>query len=75
MPAQKLKASPGDRLVVKGHRVGDPDRDGEILEVQGDDGAPPYRVRWEEDGREGIVFPGSDTFVEHFTRDGRKKRT
>ena len=40
-----MRASPGDRIVVKGHRVGEPDRDCEVLEV-GDEGEPPYRVRW-----------------------------
>lgn len=60
-----LRASPGDRLVVRGHRQGEPQRDGEILKVLGEDGAPPYLVRW-EDGHESEVFPGSDVFVQHF---------
>ena len=38
-----MQASPGDRIIIKGHRIGEPDRDCEVLEV-GDDGAPPYRV-------------------------------
>ncbi len=60
-----LKASPGDRLVVRGHYQGQPQRDGEILEVLGADGSPPFLVRW-DDGHESEVFPGSDMFVEHF---------
>ncbi len=60
-----LRASVGDRLVVRGHHQGEPTRDGEILKVLGDDGAPPYLVRW-EDGHESEVFPGSDMFVQHF---------
>ena len=67
-----MKATVGDRLVVKGHRVGEPDRDGEILEVHGKDGSPPYVVRWSDDGHEGLLFPGRDAFVEHF--DHRHKR-
>lgn len=59
------RAKPGDRLVVRGHHQGEPERDGEILKVLGDDGAPPYLVRW-EDGHESEVFPGSDMFVQHF---------
>lgn len=59
------RASPGDRLVVRGHHQGEPERDGEILKVLGDDGGPPYLVRW-EDGHESEVFPGSDTYVQHF---------
>jgi hypothetical protein len=44
--------------------VGQPRREGEILEVRGKDGAPPYVVRW-EDGHEGVTYPGSDAFVMH----------
>jgi hypothetical protein len=62
-----LRAAPGDRLVVRGHHQGEPERDGEILKVLGEDGAPPYLVRW-EDGHESEVFPGSDTFVQHFEK-------
>jgi hypothetical protein len=60
-----LRASPGDRLIIKGHRLGEPDRDAEILEVLGDDGAPPYVVRW-DDGHVAEVFPSSDAHVQHF---------
>ena len=60
-----MKASIGDRLVIKGHHVGEPDRDAEILEVHGDGGSPPYLVRWDEDGHEGLFFPGSDAVIEH----------
>jgi hypothetical protein len=60
-----LRASPGDRLVVRGHHVGEPERDAEILEVLGENGAPPYKVRW-DDGHVAEVFPGSDAFVQHF---------
>ena len=66
-----LYAEAGDRLVVRGHHQGEPERDGEILEVLGEDGRPPYRVRW-EDGHEAEVFPGSDMFVQHF---GKRKTT
>lgn len=61
-----MKASQGDRLVIKGHVVGEPDRDAEILEVHGEGGTPPYVVRWSEDGHVGLYFPGPDAVVEHF---------
>ena len=61
-----MKANVGDRLVIKGHHVGEPDRDAEIIEVRGDDGAPPYLVRWADDGHEGLFYPGSDASIEHF---------
>ncbi|HMK11614.1 MAG TPA: DUF1918 domain-containing protein [Acidimicrobiales bacterium] len=61
-----MKAAVGDRILVKGHRVGEPDRDAKILEVRGDDGDPPFLVEWGDDGHVGLFFPGSDAIVEHF---------
>lgn len=61
-----MRASVGDRLVIKGHRQGEPDRDAEILEVHGHDGEPPFVVRWSDDGHEALVFPGPDAMVEHY---------
>ena len=60
----QLTAKPGDRLVVRAHHQGEPERDGEILKVLGEEGAPPYVVRW-DDGHEAEVFPGSDMYVQH----------
>ena len=61
-----MKASVGDRIIVRGHHVGESERDGEILEVHGADGGPPYLVKWEADGHVGFVFPGPDVAIEHF---------
>ncbi len=61
-----LRAKPGDRLIIKGHRVGEHDRDAEILRVLGDDDGPPFEVRWMEDGRVSRVYPGTDAVIEHF---------
>lgn len=60
-----MRATIGDRLVVQGHRVGEHERDAEILEIRGREGGPPYLVRWSDTGSEGLVFPGSDARVEH----------
>jgi len=59
-----MKAQVGDRLIVKGAHLGDPERKGVITEVHGANGAPPYLVRW-GDGRETSFFPSSDAVVEH----------
>jgi len=59
-------ASVGDRIVIRGHRVGEPDRDCEILEVRGSDGGPPYLVRWGDSGHESLFFPGPDASTQHF---------
>ncbi|GLZ05862.1 hypothetical protein Acsp03_33280 [Actinomadura sp. NBRC 104412] len=58
-----MNASVGDRLHVHGNTVGAPDRSGEIVEVRGRDGGPPYVVRF-DDGHTGMVFPGPDAVVE-----------
>jgi hypothetical protein len=60
-----MRAAVGDRIVVRGHKVGDQARGGVILAVQGEDGAPPYMIRWEDD-HEGLFFPGPDVDVEHY---------
>jgi hypothetical protein len=59
-----MHATVGDRLHVHGHAVGERERFGEIVEVRGHDGAPPYLVRF-GDGQERLVFPGPDAVVEH----------
>jgi hypothetical protein len=61
-----VQASVGDRIVIKGHRIGEPDRGCQVIEVHGEDGGPPYVVRWEESGHETLFFPGSDASVHHY---------
>jgi hypothetical protein len=58
-----MNASVGDRLHVHGNTVGAPDRSGEIVEVRGEAGGPPYMVRF-DDGHTRLVFPGPDAVVE-----------
>ena len=60
-----MQASVGDRLVVKGRHIGDPGREAVVVEVHGQDGAPPYLVRW-TDGLESLFVPSSDTTVVHY---------
>ena len=61
-----MRATVGDRIVVQSHRPGQAERGALILAVEGQDGAPPYLVRWEDDGHESVFAPGSDVLVEHF---------
>ena len=61
-----VRAAPGDRLVIRPHRLGEPQRDAEVLQVLGPEGRPPFRVRWEDTGADTVLFPGSDALVEHF---------
>ncbi|CNE30482.1 protein of uncharacterised function (DUF1918) [Mycobacterium tuberculosis] len=58
-----MYAQIGDRLHVHGNVVGQPDRTGEIIEVRGRDGGPPYVVRF-DDGRECLMYPGPDAVIE-----------
>jgi hypothetical protein len=60
-----MRAKVGDRIVIKGHRVGEPQRDCEVVEVRGADGAPPYLVRWGDSGHLVLFFPGPDAEVAH----------
>lgn len=57
-----MRAQVGDQMVVEGRTDSQPRRHGEVVEVRGEDGAPPYVVRW-DDGHEGLVFPGPDAHV------------
>jgi hypothetical protein len=66
-----VHAKVGDRIIISGHRVGEPDQDAEILEVRGPDGGPPYLVRWEDGGHESLFFPGSDARVQQYEHGAR----
>jgi hypothetical protein len=57
-----MRAQVGDRLVVEGKTVDIPRQHGEVIEVQGKDGEPPYLVRW-SDGHEGLTYPGPDAHI------------
>lgn len=72
--APALRAQPGDRLVVHGHRLGEPERDGEILAVLGAGGRPPFRVRWEDTGAVTLLYPGSDVYVDHLVIGPKRRR-
>ena len=52
----------GDVVVISGHRVGERERIGEILDVLGEADHVHYRVRW-EDQSETVFYPGSDATI------------
>lgn len=60
-----MHAQPGDRIVIRSRTIGGPVRDAEVLKVEHEDGSPPYRVRWSDNGHEGLFFPGTDAYVDH----------
>ncbi|WP_380281641.1 DUF1918 domain-containing protein [Kitasatospora purpeofusca] len=58
-----MQAAIGDQLHIHSRAVGMVDQKGEIVEVRGQDGQPPYVVRF-EDGHTGLVYPGPDCNIE-----------
>jgi Domain of unknown function (DUF1918) len=62
-----MQATVGDRLHVHSNAVGDPDKIALIVEVRGQNGAPPYLVRF-PDGHETLIYPGSDCVIETTTK-------
>jgi hypothetical protein len=59
-----VNAQTGDWLVVQAPHVGEHGRRGLILEVRGETGGPPYRVRWTDTDHEALVYPGPDARIE-----------
>ncbi|HET6356824.1 DUF1918 domain-containing protein [Streptomyces sp.] len=59
-----MQANVGDTLLVHGRIVGQHDKTAEVVEVLGQKGNPPYRVRF-DDGHEALLSPGPDTVVRH----------
>jgi len=52
-----MRADVGDQLVRQGRRTGRGEILGAIIEVRGDDGAPPYVIRRYSDGHESLMSP------------------
>jgi hypothetical protein len=57
-----MQAHSGDWLVVHSQTEGGHLRKGEIITTHAD-GGPPYSVRWLDDNRESVVFPGPDAQI------------
>lgn len=57
-----MHANVGDQLVLHSRAAGLTNRTGEITEVRGNNGEPPYVVRF-EDGHEGLIYPGPDCLI------------
>lgn len=58
-----MKAAAGDHIIVAAPTTGGTVRDGEIIEVHGANGGPPYLIRWAQGGDTGLFFPGSDAHI------------
>ena len=63
----------GDVVAISGHRVGERERLGEIIESIGEADHTHYRVRW-DDGSESVFYPGSDAAI-HRSRSTTPRRS
>jgi hypothetical protein len=63
-----VHARVGDRIVLRSTHLSGLGRVGEVIEVEREDGRPPYRIRWSDTGHESLFFPGPDAYVD---RSGR----
>ncbi len=68
-----MRAYIGDELTIRGRHQGDSDRRGRIIEIHGEDGAPPYLVQWGDD-RTSIFYPSSGTVIEHHSAGDNRPR-
>ncbi len=55
--------------MVHPHHVGEHEPWAIVIAVQGEDGGPPYKVRW-VDGTDGLLWPGFDAEVKHLPAKG-----
>ena len=63
-----MRALPGDRIILAAPTIDGPLRDGEVLETRGEDGTPPYLIRW-SDGHEGLLYPGPGSVLRITSHD------
>ena len=59
-----MQATIGDRICIHGNVVGHADKIGEIVEVHGTQGEPPYLVRF-DDAHTRLIFPGPNAVIRH----------
>ena len=62
-----MRAKVGDTLVVPGSES----RTGLVIRVLGQDGAPPYVIKWQSDGHIAMVTPGEYSRIVPTCRDTR----
>jgi hypothetical protein len=58
-----MNAEVGSQIVVRGRKVGAPTRHGVVVAVRGEDGGPPYLVKWDGDPAEHLYYPGADALI------------
>ena len=61
-----MQANVGDQLLMHSRVVGMPAHTGEIVEVRGDEGNPPFVVQF-DDGHQSLMYPGPECEVRPHT--------
>jgi Domain of unknown function (DUF1918). len=67
-----MHAIVGDQILIHNTHVEEPVREGEIIEVRGQGGEPPFLVRWSDTGHEALIYPGPDAEVRHLHDDAQR---
>jgi hypothetical protein len=57
-----MRAEIGDQLVRPGRTVAHGEIVGVVIAVHGEDGGPPFTVRWYEDGRASKINPNPERY-------------
>jgi hypothetical protein len=58
-----MRATAGDQITISTRQADARKRAGQIVEVLGVDGGPPYVVHWADGGHSGLLFPGPDAQI------------
>lgn len=58
-----MKARAGDWYVMQGRTSGQPERRGMVIRAHGVNGAPPFDIRWLDNGDVETVVPSSDAVI------------
>ena len=66
-------AEPGDRIVVESEKVGEHQREGEILEVVETPYGPTFEVRWDDGHRSGFRPAGGSARIIRAAKPGAKR--
>lgn len=70
-----MRATAGDQITISSRQADARTRAGQIVEVLGVDGGPPYVVHWADGGHSGLLFPGPDARITPGGPDGHRSWT
>lgn len=60
-----MTARVGDEIMIRGHQLHEPVREGEIREVRNESGSVVYLVQWSDTGYESLLPHGPDIVIKH----------